>query len=407
MDEGGRPILIQPRAFAGLLICAFLLGVTWPILAALPGVPARILAGDAYLVTQGSGAYSINESLAQNLTAQAWARIVSPETLSLGTVRGEPVVVRAAEPGAFLSLEGGMWVQVQTVGDRPAVAGEGLVRRLGLAVGDNVTVVGSAVPRIAFVRIAGIYRTATPANDEMLVDFAIGRFLSGLGPTGFHSIRIRTSDPVALLSFLRGFGASVHVTGPDLPRADIASDPPTDERISNLILRTGIGGAPRDYLSTAVAEATSSVSVVAYGIAVLLGIMVAFGLHAVQARAFADRAPAIGVLRAIGASDRWMRRRLLAELLPLAVGAAILGAGLGYLSEKWLQPNASLVIFGHDVLISFDLTTFALVVLAIVVISMLSGLVLLRGAMATRPAESIRETPAVQSPQSLEVILRG
>src|SRR5437016_10327208 len=36
------------------------------------------------------------------------------------------------------------------------------------------------------------------------------------------------------------------------------------------ILRTGIGGAPRDYLSTAVAEATSSVTVVAYGIAALL-----------------------------------------------------------------------------------------------------------------------------------------
>ncbi len=389
------------------MICAFLLGATWPILAALPGVPAHILAGDAYLVTQGSGAYSVNESLADNLTAQPWARIVSPEILSLGTLHGEPVVVRAANPVALFSLEGGTWVQPPSDGDRPAYAGEGLLRRVGLTVGDNLTLVGSAVPRIAFVRIAGIFRTATPANDELLVDFAVGRFLSGLGGTGFHSIRIRTSDPTALLTFLRGFGASVHVTGPDLPRADVASDPPTDERISNLILRTGIGGAPRDYLSTAVAEATSSVTVVAYGIAGLLGILVAFGTHAVQARALADRVPAIGVLRAIGAGNHWMRRRLLAELLPLSVGAAILGAGLGFLAEKWLQPNASLVIFGHEVLISFDVATFAFVVLAIVAISMISGLVLLRAAMATRPVEAIRETAAVQSPQSLEVILRG
>src|SRR5439155_1575786 len=177
-----------------------------------------------------------------------------PEILSLGTLRGEPVVVRAANPVALFSLEGGTWVQPPSDGDRPAYAGEGLLRRVGLTVGDNLTVVGSAVPRIAFVRIAGIFRTA-------------------------------------------------------------------------------------------VAEATSSVSVVAYGIAVLLGILVAFGIHAVQARAFADRAPAIGVLRAIGAGNHWMRRRLLAELLPLSVGAAILGAGLGFLAEKWLQPNASLVIF--------------------------------------------------------------
>ena len=391
-----------------MVLCAFLLGATWPILGALPGVPTRILAGDAYLVTQGSGPYSINESLAGNLTAHtSWARVVSPEILSLGTVLGEPVVVRAADPAAFFSLEGGTWVQGATVGDRTAVVGEGLVRRLGLAVGDDVTVLGSSVPRIAFVRIAGIYRTATSANDELLVDFAMGRLLSGLGATGFHSIRIRTTDPTALLTFLRGFGASVHVTGPDLSRVDIASDPPTDERISNLILRTGIGGAPRDYLASAVAEATNSVGVVADGIAALLGILVAFGIHAVQARAFADRVPAVGVLRAIGAGNRWMRRRLLAESLPLAAGAAILGAGLGFLAETSLQPNASLVIFGHEVLVSFDLATFALVVLAVVAISILSGLLLLRRAMAARPVESIRETSAVASPQSLEAILRG
>src|SRR5438094_516993 len=263
----------------------------------------RSLAGDAYLVTQGSGAYSINESLVQNLTRQTGVQIVSPEILSLGTLRGEPVVVRAVEPGTFLSFERGEWVQPATVGNRTAYAGEGLVRRLGLAVGDDVTVVGSSVRRIAFVRIAGIQRTATPANDELLVDFPMGRFLSGLGPTAFHSIRLRTSNPAVLLSFLRGFGSSVHVSGPDLPRADIASDPPTDERISNLILRSGIGGAPRDYLSTAVAEATSSVAVVAYGIAALLGVLVAFGIHAAQARAFADRARAVGVLRAIGAGQ--------------------------------------------------------------------------------------------------------
>lgn len=358
-------------------------------------------------MTQGSGPYSVNESLAKNLTAQPWARVVSPEILSLGTVRGQPVVVRAADPVSFLILEDGAWVQAATLSDRTAVAGDGLVRRLGLAVGDDVTVVGSSVPRIAFVRIVGIYRTDTPANDELLVDFPIGRLLSGLSATSFHSIRIRTDHPTLLISFLRGFGSSVHVTGPALPRVDIASDPPTDERISNLILRTGIGGAPRDYLTSAVAEATNSVGVVAYGIAALLGILVAFGIHAVQARAFADRVPAVGVLRAIGAGNGWMRRRLLAESLPLASGAAILGAGLGFLAEATLQPSASLIVFGHAVLVSFDLATFALVVLAVVAISMGSGLYLLRNAMATRPAESIRETPSVASPQSLEAILRG
>src|SRR5207249_3179665 len=82
-----------------------------------------------------------------------------------------------------------------------------------------------------------------------------------------------TSDPAALLRFLDGFQASVHVGGPGLVRADIHSDPPSDERLANAILRTGLGGAPRDYLATAVGEATTSVRVVAYGIAVLLGLL--------------------------------------------------------------------------------------------------------------------------------------
>src|SRR5205814_640151 len=35
-NEGGPPDMIRPRAFAGLALCAFLLGATWPVLAALP-----------------------------------------------------------------------------------------------------------------------------------------------------------------------------------------------------------------------------------------------------------------------------------------------------------------------------------------------------------------------------------
>src|SRR5207247_8583533 len=98
-------------------------------------------------------------------------------------------------------------------------------------------------------------------------------------PLNYPSIRVRTSDPAALLRFLDGFQASVHVSGPGLVRADIHSDPPSDERLANAILRTGLGGAPRDYLATAVAEATTSVRVVAYGSAGLLGMPLASAAH--------------------------------------------------------------------------------------------------------------------------------
>jgi putative ABC transport system permease protein len=367
------------------------------------------VAGNAYVITQGSGPYSINESLATNLSAQPWAARVSPELLGLGTLAGEPVVVRAADPDPFvLDFEGGTWINHTVVRDGFAFLGEGLAERLRLSPGDTVTLVGSYLPRIAFVRIAGVYRTHTAANDELLVDPGMGRFLTGLGPTFFHSIRIRTSNPAALVGFLDRFGASVHVSGPSLARSDIHSDPPSgEERFVNQILRTGIGGAPRDYLSTAIGEATTSVRVVAYGIMVFLALLVAFGIHAVQARAFADRVPSIGILRAVGASGAWLRRRLLVETIPAAILAGVLGAGFGFLLGSVLQPRIGLVVFGHRVPVSLDLTSLALLILILVAISAGSALLLLRGALRLRPTESIRETPAFEPPQSLEAILRG
>jgi ABC-type lipoprotein release transport system permease subunit len=375
----------------------------------LPAVPSQIVGGAAYVITQGSGPYSINESLAGNLSAQPWVALVSPEMLGLGTLAGEPVVVRAAKPDVFVvDLEGGTWINRTTVRDGFAFVGEGLAHRLGLSTGDTVTLVGSYLPRIAFVRIAGVYRTATAANDELLVDDGMGRFLTGLGPTFFHSIRVRTSNPAALVAFLDRFGASAHVSGPSLVRADVHSDPPGgDERLINQILRTGIGGAPRDYLSTAIGEATTSVRVVAYGIMVFLSLLVAFGIHAVQARAFADRVPAVGILRAVGASGAWMRRRLLVETIPAAVLASLLGAGIGFGFASFLQPGLGLVVFGHRVPVSFDLVTLAFLILVLVAVSAGSALLLLRGALRLRPTESIREAPASEPPQSLEAILRG
>src|SRR2546426_4968004 len=102
-----------------------------------------------------------------------------------------------------------------------------------------------------------------------------------------------------------------------MPRVDIASSQPTDERVANLILRTGIGGSANDYLTTAVGEASASIRVVAYGIAALLALLTAFGIHAVQRRAFAGRPPLVGRVRAGGAGGRLMRRPVLVGSLPL------------------------------------------------------------------------------------------
>ena len=170
--------MIRPRAFAGLALCAFLLGATWPVLAALPSVPARVVAGDAFAITQGSGALSINVSLASNLSASNWTVTVSPEILGLSVLQGDSLVVRGVDHDAFLRLEGASRVSGSMGGSQFGLAGEAFATRFGLVTGDTVTIVGAFVPRIAFVRITGVFRAESVANDEQLVDFSMARFLT-------------------------------------------------------------------------------------------------------------------------------------------------------------------------------------------------------------------------------------
>jgi ABC-type lipoprotein release transport system permease subunit len=377
------------------------------LISALPAVPSQVLGGGVYVVTQGTGLYSINDSLAQNLSSQTWAGTVSPEIFSLGTLRGSPVVVRGVDPVAFLRLEGASAPPSTSLPSAWALAGSGLQVRLGVASGDELTLVGSSISRLDIVPLVGVFRTSTAANDELLVDYRTARFLTGVGPGVYHSIRIRTDDPSALLAFLGARSASVHVTGPGGSVGSIDSSPlPADPRVINLFLRYGLGPLPGDYVAEGITEATNSVQVVAWGLEVLVLLLVTLGLHAVQARAFADRQATVGVLRALGASGGWMRLRALRETLPLAAAAGLLGSVLGFGATLALPSSAAIVAFGHTVRVAFDPLGLLLVALAVVAVSILSELLLLQRAMRERPSESIRGTPAVERPPSLEVVLR-
>lgn len=359
------------------------------------------------MITQGTGPYSINDSLAQNLSAQPWAEAVSPEIFSLGTLGGSAVVVRGVDPASFFAVEG---VQVTLSPSLPptwAFAGAGLQSRLGLTLTEELTLVGSAIPRLYVVPLLGVFHAATAANDELLVDFGTARFLTGAGPGIYHSIRVRTSDPAALVAFLEQRGASARVSGPSGSVGGANTGPlPADPRIINLFLRYGLGPLPADYLAEGIAEATNSVQVVAWGLEVLVVLLVALGIHAVQARAFADRRANVGVLRALGAPSRWVRIRALRELVPVAAVAALLGSGLGSVAAVLLTPNAAIVAFGHEVLVAFDPAGWLLAAGAVVAVSVVSQLLLLQATLRERPSASFRTEPVRASPPSLEVVLR-
>jgi len=374
---------------------------------ALPALPASVLAGDVYVITQGTGRASVNTSLAQNLSAQPWAEAVSPEVFGLTAIGGTPVLVRAADPEAFLRLERGTWVEGGAIGTHWAAAGSGLRARLGLSPGESLTLTGSSIPRLAIVPLSGVFRTPTSADDELLVDYGTAHFLTGVPEGTYHSIRVRTSDRDALLAFLAAVGASVRVSGPSGAVGGANTEPATDPRLVNVLLRYGTGTLPLDYVSEALAEATASVRVVAWGIAGLLGLLVALGVHAVQARAFAERRASVGILRALGAGNRWMRLRLLREAAPLAAGAATFGGLLGFAFGILGPPSSVALAFGHAVRPSWDPIPFLLLVLLLTASSLVSQLLLLQGALKARPLESLADRAGGEPAPSLEVVLRS
>ncbi len=377
------------------------------MLAAVPGVPVQVLAENVYVITPGTGPYAINDSLAQNLSVQAWVQGVSPEIFSLGTLLGAPVVIRGVDPAAFLKMEGVASGPPAGLSAPWALAGAALASRLGLVAGQELTLVGSSISRLDLVPLASTFRTSTAANDELLVDYGTARFLTGVGPGVYHSIRVETAQPASLLAFLTARDASVHVGGPGGNVGSIDSAPlPADPRVINLFLRYGLGPLPPDYVAEGIAEASNSVQVVAWGLEILVLLLVALGIHAVQARAFEDRRAAVGVLRALGAPGVWVRLRSIRETVPLAAAAGLLGAGLGFLGATLLTPSAAVVAFGHEVRVAFDLVAFLLAAAAVVAVSVVSELGLLQRAMRERPSESIRGTPAVEKAPSLEVVLR-
>ena len=366
-----------------------------------------MLAGDVYVITQGTGPYSINDSLAQNLSAQPWAQVVSPEIFSLGTLDGSAVVVRGVDPTAFLALEDAAWTPPAAWPMSWALAGSGLALRSGAASGDELTLVGSAIPRLDVVPLAGTFRTATAANDELLVDYGTARFLTGVGAGVYHSIRVQTTDPAALLAFLEQRGASAHVTGPGGSAGNANTDAlPTDPRVINLFLRYGLGTLPPDYVAEGIAEATNSVQVVAWGLEILVFLLVALGIHAVQARAFEERRAAVGVLRTLGAAGPWVRLRALREMLPLATLASAVGVGLGLGAAMVLAPSAVVLAFGHTVQVGFDPIGLVLGVVAVVGVSGISELGLVGGSLRQRPAEAFRREASRRPAPSLEVVLR-
>ena len=325
------------------------LAATAPTLLATSSfVGATLVGRNAYVLSEGDGQASLNESLAQALTSQPWAEVVSPEVFAPTAVRGEPVLVRGVDPQPFLRLEGTPEaVAFRTPYD--AIIGQRLAGRLGVSVGYFLLVPGSTLATFVEVLITAALGATTAAGDELLVPFPVARSLTGLSPDSFHAIRLRTADVGSMVAFLQGRGASVHVSRPGMPTIDVNSGPVRDDRLANLALRSGVTGSPTGLVPTALAQGENSVRVVVLGIGAMVLLLVGLGAHAILARLLADKRATFETLRALGASRLWIRGRLAKEASAVAAPAILIGTVAGLAVSAALGQLGAIALFGRVV----------------------------------------------------------
>jgi ABC-type lipoprotein release transport system permease subunit len=116
--------------------------------------------------------------LVSELRKQDFVETVSPEIYVFSVINNEPIMVRGVEPKPFLRIENAAFKETK-FNDKFALIGEGLAKRFNLGINDTFVLTGSIVPAIMELPITGIYSTATPSNDELLIPLQTANILRG------------------------------------------------------------------------------------------------------------------------------------------------------------------------------------------------------------------------------------
>jgi ABC-type lipoprotein release transport system permease subunit len=357
---------------AGLLLCAAVLAASFPLLLGVETNFGRVLYGEGVnaITPVGSGA-PLNLTFASSIAGQPWAEVVSPEVFAFASFRGEPLVARGVLPQEFLELEGADLSEGLLTGGDFALAGERLAGRLGLSPGSEGVLTGSERPSLAVVEVTGVFRTAGPAADELMIPLPLARKMASLGADELSAIRVRTSDREAMLDFLEATGLALSVSNAaGTVHVGVEPDGGLDGRLTALVflhpeLWTELG---RSYVGAFAEQGLNGVRVVILAFLILLGTLGVAGIFAVVWRATAEASRSLGILRVLGARRRTLTALLLREFAATGSVAIVAGVLIGHLVAAATGGFGAFLLFSHTVQPSFD----PLVSVAIFAISLAS-----------------------------------
>lgn len=244
------PLLIRRRVAFVVALCVTVFTSAVAVLQGVGEAPSAFLGSGDILVLTSSGVRdivrsSLPQDLAESFRALPNVTAVSAEIFAFSAIGEEPVVLRGAEPEDFFALE----AAVLTTGRLPSasfeiLAGDRVAERLGLVVGNAMTLVGTFRPKLAEVRLVGIFHSDEPTADEFVVPLSLARLLSSKEPGEVSIIRLRSTTPEQFARWLSPEGARFSLTNFEVKLAVVSIDAtvPANVTVLNWGLETGTVG---------------------------------------------------------------------------------------------------------------------------------------------------------------------
>jgi ABC-type lipoprotein release transport system permease subunit len=380
-----------------------LFSATVPILIGVSSSPESMFKGeDVVTLTQTNTITPIRASVAQKLNDEDFIEVASPEIYAFSYVINrktgdyEPVLVRGVEAENFLKIEDAV-LQKGDHEDHFMLVGESLSNRLGLNIGNGLTITGSTHPAILEGTVSGIYKSQSSTNDQILIPLESARKLTGLSGDNVLTVRVKTDNEQKLIDFLTEEEYSVIVSKKDGIPISLNENKTYEEQLAeDLAIKfwetEKFRASNQSFISTFIQKGSGTVGVVVLGFIPLNALLTFIGTTAILARGVIERKKDIGILAAIGANKRTIYLVLLKDLLIISVIASGIGVLLGFVTAVVVQNMNLIVAFGITIQPSIEISIFIITFLVAVVIGCTSGLLVSSVILTEKPSKLIRET---------------